>query len=124
MKVVVVDSQRLPAGVEFPPLAAPKYGWAQYPALDADGMAERCWRTDILVALDTPFDVRLIERMPKLGLLMLVGNASRGWDDGRMPGAVAVRCYPAVDIRDVRQAQACCDAIAAAIDAYVAAGGA
>lgn len=123
MKVVVVDRRCLPEGVEFPPLAAPKYGWEEYPALDAEGIAERCWRTDIVVALDTAIETSLLERMPKLGLLVLVGNACAGWAADTMAGATAVLRYPDVDIRDAAQAQVCCNAIAAAIDRHVAGAG-
>ena len=54
IKVVVVDGAQLPAGVDFPPLDAAKYGWEQYPALTEEDIAERCWRADIVVALATP----------------------------------------------------------------------
>ena len=48
IKIVVVDAGLLPPGVEFPPLKIPKYGWEEYLGLDAEGMAERCWRADVI----------------------------------------------------------------------------
>lgn len=122
MKVVVVDRQCLPAGVEFPPLAAPKYGWEEYPGLDSAGMLERCWRTDVVVALNTLFDPVLIDRMPKLGLLVLVGNACPDGGALAIGDRIVVRTYPHVDIRDPGQAQTCCDDIVAVIDQHIAGG--
>jgi hypothetical protein len=113
----------LPHGVEFPPLKAAKFGWEEYPLLDADGIAERCWRTDVVIALDRVFDARLLERMHKLGLLVLVGNACKGGEASAVPSHISVRRYPDVDIHDAVAAQACCEAIVAVIDDHVAAAG-
>ena len=68
VKVVVVDAAQLPAGVEFPPLEAEKYGWEQYPGLDGNDIAERCWRADIVVTLGAAIDSASLEKMHKLGL--------------------------------------------------------
>ncbi len=35
MNIVVVDYARPPAATDFPLLAAARYGWEQYPVLDA-----------------------------------------------------------------------------------------
>ncbi len=120
MKIVVVDSGRLPEGVEFPPLSAAKYGWEQYLALDAADIAERCWRTDIVVTLATPVSRAEIDKMIKLSLLVATGPAC-GRIDGEalLERGVEVLMFPELDYTDPDSAQACCEQISEAIDFYI-----
>lgn len=62
IKIVVVDAGRLPSGAEFPPLEVPKYGWEEYLGLDVEGMAERCWRADIVVVLSSATSSELLKK--------------------------------------------------------------
>jgi len=121
IKIVVVDAGLLPSNAEFPPLALPKYGWEEYPGLDAEGIAERCWRADIVVALSASISSELLEKMHRLSLLITVGEACRRLDQtAACARGVELLAFPDVDCRDPKDAQDVCERIALAIDHYVA----
>ncbi len=123
LKIVVVDAGRLPRDVEFPPLDIPKYGWEEYPGLDAEGMAERCWRADVVVSFGEAISGDLLKKMHRLGLLITVGEAC-----GRLDQAAAVAqgvellAFPDSDCTDPDDAQDVCNRIVAAIEHYVSGG--
>jgi hypothetical protein len=120
MKIVVIDSGQLPAGVEFPPLQAAKYGWEQYIDLDEAGIAERCWRTDIVISLATAINNDVMDKMIKLGMVIVVGEAcDRLGADAVGARQVKLISFPGVDLADQHQAQQCCDRIVNAIDDYI-----
>lgn len=74
MNVVVVDGARLAGEVDFPMLELPKFGWQQYPELQPDELAERCWRADIIVTVATPIDRAVIDKAFKLKLIAVAGD--------------------------------------------------
>jgi lactate dehydrogenase-like 2-hydroxyacid dehydrogenase len=120
IKVVVLDSGRLPGGVDFPPLELDKYGWEQYPGLSGDEVAERCWRADIVVSLGTPIDRAALEKMHKLGLLICVGPACSGIDQAAVrERGVELMGFPDADYASVGAAEDLCMRVSAAIDHYV-----
>jgi lactate dehydrogenase-like 2-hydroxyacid dehydrogenase len=120
IKVVVVDGAQLPAGVDFPPLEAAKYGWEQYPALADDDIAERCWRAAIVVALATAIDLTALEKMPRLKLLILAGEA---WDgvnhDALEEYGVSLLTFPALHCGHSAEAEHLCQHILQAMDRYL-----
>ena len=120
IKVVVVDGAQLPAGVDFPPLEAAKYGWEQYPALDDDDIAERCWRADIVVALATAIELTTLEKMPRLKLLVVTGEAGGRVDrDALAEYGVELLTFPSAECKQAAEAQDLCNRIAQAIDQYI-----
>lgn len=120
MKVVVIDSGNLPAGVEFPPLHLPKYGWEQYPELRGADIAERCWRADIVVSLDSEIDRGLLEKMPKLRLIVAAGDACNKIDqNGAQEQGVELLAFPEGRCDDAAAAQDLCNRISLAIDHFV-----
>jgi phosphoglycerate dehydrogenase-like enzyme len=120
MKVVVVDAGQLPAGVEFPPLETAKYAWEQYPALQGDDIAERCWRADIVVALSTAIDSINLKKMYRLKLLIAAGCACQGLDEiAAQAQGVELLAFPDAECNDSLMAQELCNSIARAIDHYI-----
>lgn len=120
IKVVVVDSAQLPAGVDFPPLDTPKYGWEQYPALSDDDLAERCWRADILVSLSTAISTKNLEKMPRLKLLIAAGEACQHLDEQTAQRlGVELLAFPEAQTDSRADAQDLCNRICEAINHYV-----
>lgn len=120
MKVVVVDAEKLPEGVDFPPLSAKKYVWEQYLGLSEEEIAERCWRADIVVALRVPVAPAAMGKMSKLKLLITAGDAASQVDEAaaRAQG-VELLALPDVHCAEPVSAQDACNRIAAAIDHYL-----
>ncbi len=63
MNVVVGDGAHLAGEADFPMLELDKCGWQQYPALQGEELAERCWRSDVSVSVDTLIDRAAINRI-------------------------------------------------------------
>lgn len=120
MKVIVIDSAQLPAGAEFPPLEVEKYGWEQYPQLDEEEIADRCWRADILVSLSTAIGRPVLEKLDKLSLLIVAGEACNRLDqDAAQERGVELLAFPDANLRDVGAAQELCGQVSAAINHYL-----
>jgi phosphoglycerate dehydrogenase-like enzyme len=120
IKVVVLDTARLPGGVDFPPLELDKYGWEQYPGLTGDEVAERCWRADIVVTLGTPVDQAALEKMHKLGLVICAGEACSEVDQvAARERGVELMAFPEADYTSVGGAEDLCARVSAAIEHYV-----
>ncbi len=120
IKVVVLNSGLLPAGVDFPPLDADKYGWEQYPQLQQEDIAERCWRADIVVSLESAIGVPELDKMVKIGLLICVGPACERVDQAAVAArGVELLAFPDANYDSGAEAQDLCNRIAAAIDHYI-----
>jgi phosphoglycerate dehydrogenase-like enzyme len=120
VKVVVVDAARLPAGVEFPPLEAEKYGWEQYLRLDGNDIAERCWRADIVVTLGAAIDSAMLQKMHKVGLLICAAEACAQLDqDAARARGIELLAFPEAGIATANEAQDLCDRVCAAINHYL-----
>jgi phosphoglycerate dehydrogenase-like enzyme len=120
IKVVVVDAAQLPTGVDFPPLETAKYGWEQYPALTADDIGERCWRADILVTLSTAMDMATLKKMPRLKLLIAVGEACQRIDQNALTQlGVQFEAFPSAQCGEPDEARDLCNRISQAIDHYI-----
>lgn len=120
MKVVVVDGAKLPKSVEFPPLDAEKYSWEQYPGLSSEDIADRCWRTDILISLAATIDRATFESLQRLKLVIAAGDACAVLDQAAArEHGVKVLVFPEVDCADAVQARELCKSISRAIDDYI-----
>jgi len=125
IKVVVLDAVHLPAGVDFPPLDLDKYGWEQYPQLSREDIAERCWRADIVVTLDSPIDRNTLEKMAKIGLLICVGESCARVDQAAAASrGVELLAFPEAELGVPAEAQDVCNRVSAAINHYLGACGA
>jgi len=120
IKVVVLDGERLPIGVEFPPLAVEKYGWEQYPQLCGDDIAERCWRADIVVTLGTAIDRTALEKMVKVGLVICAGSACEHLDQAALAArGTELLAFADAELGTAAGAQDLCDRVSAAINHYI-----
>lgn len=120
IKVVVLDSGRLPAGVDFPPLQVDKYGWEQYPQLHSDDIVDRCWRADIVVTLGTPIDSVGLGKMPRLGLLICAGDACSKIDQAAaFACGIELLAFADARLLSTASAQDLCNRVSAAIDHYI-----
>ncbi len=120
IKIVVLDSRFLPTGVDFPPLDADKYGWEQYPQLQEGDIAERCWRADIVVSLDSAIGVLELEKMVKIGLLICAGPACERIDQAAVAArSIELLAFPEAQYNTRAEAQDLCDRVAAAINHYI-----
>ncbi|MBN4080322.1 hypothetical protein JYT31_01525 [Beggiatoa alba] len=125
MNVVVIDSQHLPDDVEFPPLAAYKFGWQQFLGLDRADIKERCWRSHCVVTFNTFLDKELLNSMAKLELLILANHDAKLVDiQAAEKNNVSVCQIPDLDpaqfdLNNQTQAQHLCDTIVKLIDRYM-----
>jgi lactate dehydrogenase-like 2-hydroxyacid dehydrogenase len=120
IKVVVLDSRLLPAGVDFPPLEVDKYGWEQYPQLSEEEFAERCWRADIVVSLESAISLTALEKMLKIGLLICAGPACERIDLAALAErGVELLVFPEARYDTNADAQDLCNRVAAAINHYI-----
>lgn len=120
IKVVVLDGVRLPAGVEFPPLAVEKYGWEQYPQLCGDDIAERCWRADIIVTLGAAIDRTALDKMVKVGLVICAGSACAQVDQAAVAArGIELLAFADAELGAAAGAQDLCDRVSAAINHYI-----
>lgn len=125
MNIVVPDSQLLPNDVEFPPLAASKFGWQQFLGLDEEELKERCWRSHCVVTLNTPLNADILNSMAKLELL-IVANHDITLVDTKTAEKNNVTVFhipdlePAqFDLNNPQQAQQLCNTIVEIIDHYM-----
>ncbi len=125
MNIVVPDSQLLPSDIDFPPLAANKFGWQQFLGLDREELKERCWRSHCVVTLNTPLDAELINSMAKLELLV-IANANTKLVDMQTAekNNITVCQVPDLDpaqfdINNPQQAQQLCNTVVSIIDHYM-----
>jgi glycerate dehydrogenase len=75
MNIIAIDCGRLAGEAEFPEIDCPKYGWVQYPELPPDQVPERCWRSDIIITVNTPVDRTVIDQALKLKLIAVAGDS-------------------------------------------------
>ncbi len=115
MNIAIVDYARIAPDAEFPLLKTDvDYRWSQYPALDARGVREDCWRAHVLVTVATPLDAETIAVLPKLEYVIIAGTdatlvdaeaaRARGIQVAHIPEAgtatPAALCQAVVDMLD------------------------
>ena len=76
MNIVVIDKENLPEGTEFPFLEAPKYGWVERAQVSEEELAEVAWRSHVLVTTATPISGAVIEKLPLLKMVAIVGDCA------------------------------------------------
>jgi lactate dehydrogenase-like 2-hydroxyacid dehydrogenase len=120
MNIVVVDAAHLAGEADFPELDVPKYGWQQFPALAPAELAERCWRSDAIVAIDTPIDRQVITKAFKLALIVAAGDDYSHIDRAAAAERGITVCHiPGADPADAAQAAHICTQVVATIAAYL-----
>ena len=92
MNIVVLDNDELAPGADFPPLDADKYGWIQYPRLAAEDIVATCWRTDVIVSLNTALAAEWLDGFKMIRMLIVGQPVERLLDAAslRARGAVLI----------------------------------
>lgn len=120
MNIVVVDGAHLAGEVDFPILDFPKYGWQQFPALHGEELAERCWRADVIISVDTRIDQAVIDKAFKLALIAVAGNDTSHIDMAAARARGISVCHvPGADPANPQQAAHICAQTIANIAAYL-----
>lgn len=120
MNIVVVDAARLAGEADFPMLDVPKYGWLQFPALEGAELAERCWRSDVIVTVSTPIDHAVIDKAFKLALIVAAGDDASHIDHAAARERGITVCHlPGANPADAAQAARICGQVIDTIGAYL-----
>lgn len=120
MNIVVVDAARLAGEADFPMLDVPKYGWLQFPALEGAELAERCWRSDVIVTVSTPIDRTVIDKAFKLALIVAAGDDASHIDQAAARERGITVCHiPGANPADAAQAARICRQVIDTIGAYL-----
>lgn len=120
MNIVVVDGAHLAGEADFPMLDYPKYGWQQFPALSGDELAERCWRADVIISVDTPIDQAVIDKAFKLALIVVAGDDTSHIDMAAAQARGISVCHvPGADPANPQQAPHICAQTIANIAAFL-----
>ena len=120
VEVVLVERARIPSGVEFPPLEAPRCGFL---ALTIQRVADRCGRSATLVRLccASRRDEQYFQKLPRLQLLMaaVVGCGAVGTGLAR-PRKAELAAFQKPTAGDIGDGQTLCQCIVQAGDQYLA----
>ena len=120
MNIVVVDGAHLAGEADFPVLDYPKYGWQQFPALSGDELAERCWRADVIISVDTPIDQSVIDKAFKLALIAVAGDNTAHIDMAAAQARGIAICHvPDADPSNPQHVAHICSQTIANIAAYL-----
>lgn len=120
MNIVIVDAGHLAGEADFPMVDLPKFGWQQYPELHGAEVAERCWRADVIVSVDTPIDRTVIDQAFKLKLIIAAGDAHGHIDQvaARQRG-ITVCHIPGADPATAGDTAAICNGVIDIINAFL-----
>lgn len=120
MNIVVVDAAHLAGEADFPMLDVPKYGWQQFPALDPAELAERCWRSDTIVTVNTPIDRAVIDKAFKLALIVAAGDDAGHIDHAAAGERGITVCHiPGANPADAAHVPHICAQVVTTIAAYL-----
>ncbi len=125
MNIVVIDRENLPQEVEFPFLQAAKYGWVERADLADEELAEVAWRSHVLVTTAKAIPASVVEKLPLLKMVAIVGDcAEKGCDlidfDAIGARGIEVSHVPGGRVDTASAAQACMAQTVDNIDAMIA----
>jgi len=120
MNIVLVDSGQLAGDFEFPAINLPKFAWLEYVELPADEVGERCWRSDIIVSINTPISADVINETYKLKLIIAAGGDSQHIDKlAAKERGITICNVPGLKADNPQDAQKLCDQVVANIHAWL-----
>lgn len=120
MNIVVIDSGRLAGEADFPEPDLPKYGWLQYLETPPEEMADHCWRSDVIISVDTPVEGATIDKAFKLKLIAVAGEACGHIDlEAARARGIEVRNVPGAEPADAAGTERICREVMANIDAFL-----
>ena len=120
MNVVMIDSNNLAGEADFPMIDLNKFGWEQYPELQAHEVEERCWRSDIIITAATPVDRNVIDKAFKLKLIIAAGQAYDHIDlTAAAERGIKVCNVPELDCSNKKATDQICSQVVANINAFI-----
>lgn len=120
MHVVVIDSNKLAGEVDFPMIDMDKFGWQQFTQLEETEIADRCWRSDVIISVDTPVTREVIDRAFKLQLIIAAGDNAAHIDmEAARQRGIVVCNTPGLDPGNKAQSQNVCDQVINNINAWL-----
>ena len=120
MNIIAIDCGRLAGETEFPEIDCPKYGWVQYPELPQDQVKERCWRSDIIITVNTPVDRAVIEQALKLKLIAVAGESYDHVDlTAAAERGIQVCNVPGLNLNDPDATPLICEQVVENINAFL-----
>ena len=116
----MVDGGALFEDVDFPMLALNKFGWQQYIHLDHDEVAERCWRSDVIISAGTQIDQAVIDKAFKLKLIIAAGDNVDHIDlEAARKRDITVCNVPGMTPSKTRDDQKICEQVVDNINAFI-----
>lgn len=120
MNVVMIDAANLNEDAYFPSLNLKKFGWVQYPRLDADSVEEAVWRCDVIVSARAPVDRAMIDKAFKLRLIVAAGEATDHIDTAAASErGIKVCNVPGHDPANPEHEKKICREVVSAINAFI-----
>jgi len=120
MHIVVIDSSQLAGETDFPMLDMDKYGWQQFMQLEESEVADRCWRSDVIISVATPVTRATIDKAYKLQLIIAASDNTSHIDlDAARERGIAVCNTPGLSPANATQSQTICNQVINNINAWL-----
>lgn len=120
MHIVVIDSSKLAGEADFPMLDIPKYGWQQFVQLEEAEIADRCWRSDVIISVATPVTREVIDKAHKLQLIIAAGDNTSHIDlDAARQRGITVCNAPGLHPDNTAHCQTICNQVINNINAWL-----
>ena len=124
MNIVVIDKENLPEGVEFPFLEAPKYGWIERIEVSDEELAEVAWRSHVLVPTKKAISAAVVEKLPLLKMVVIVGDcADKSCDlvdfEAMAARQIKISHVPGGSVNSAAEAEQCVAQVVRNIDAMM-----
>ncbi|MDQ1363533.1 MAG: hypothetical protein QG652_1394 [Pseudomonadota bacterium] len=120
MHIVVIDSGHLAGEADFPMPDMDKCGWQQFVQLADTEVAERCWRSDVIVSVATPVTRPVIDRAFKLRLIIAAGDNTNHIDlAAARERGITVCNAPGLNPANAAHSQAICNQVINNVNAWL-----
>lgn len=120
MHIVVIDSGKLAGEADFPMLDLPKYAWQQYVQLEENEVADRCWRSDIIISVAAPVTRPVMDKAFKLQLIIAAGDNANHIDlNAARERGIIVCNTPGLNPANAAHSQSICNQVINNINAWL-----
>jgi len=119
MLMIVVDNNNIAGDADFPEPDLPKYGWEQFPELNAEDLAIRCWRAEVVVSAALAIDKSIIDKSFQLKLIVAAGDSAEHIDKAAATERGIKVCHiPGLDPGDAETGEALCSQVIDVINSF------
>ena len=119
MLIVMVDNNNIVGDADFPEVNLPKYGWEQFPELDAEETAVRCWRAEVVISARQPIDKIIIDQSYMLKLIVAAGDSTDHIDlEAATERGIKVCHAPGLDPSNADSGEEICNTVIEIIDSF------